>query len=133
VLEPVPSVCWRQRPFQHRAGGNEDRRHVHRGGGHHQAGAGLVAAAEQDDAVDRMGADRFLRLHRQQVAIEHAGRPQEALADALHRDDGGNPPACQMPRLISSMRCGKCAWQVWKSDQVERIAMTGLSLKSSSE
>ena len=38
-----------------------------------------------------------------------------------------------MPRLISSMRCGKCAWQVWKSDQVERIAMTGLSLKSSSE
>ena len=33
----------------------------------------------------------------------------------------GNPPACQMPRLISSMRCGKCAWQVWKSDQVERM------------
>ena len=39
----------------------------------------------------------------------------------------GKPPACQMPRFTSSIRCGKCAWQVLKSDQVDKIAMTGLS------
>src|SRR5476649_1988205 len=34
-----------------------------------------------------MVAYRLFCFHRQQVPIEHAGRTQEALADALHRDD----------------------------------------------
>jgi hypothetical protein len=37
----------------------------------------------------------------------------------------GNPPACQTPRFISSTRCLKWVWQVLRSDQVLRMAMTG--------
>ena len=50
------------------------------------AGHGLVAAAEQDGAVDRVRAQRFLGLHRQQVAIEHRARLHERLAERQHRD-----------------------------------------------
>jgi hypothetical protein len=55
VLEPVPSIqLSRKVPSQHGAGRHEDRGDVHRGRAHDQAGRGLVAAAEQHDAVDRV-------------------------------------------------------------------------------
>ncbi|MNC92714.1 hypothetical protein D3C83_91870 [compost metagenome] len=38
----------------------------------------------------------------------------------------GKPPACQTPRLTSSARWRKCVWQALMSDQVLRMAMTGL-------
>ena len=43
----------------------------------------------------------------------------------------GKPPACQTPRLTSSARVRKCAWQGLASLQVLRIAITGLPRKSS--
>ena len=43
----------------------------------------------------------------------------------------GKPPACQTPRLTSSARMRKWAWQGLASLQVLRIAMTGLPAKSS--
>ena len=39
-----------------------------------EAGRGLVAAAEQHRAVDRMRAQQLLGLHREEVAVEHGGR-----------------------------------------------------------
>ena len=47
---------------------------------------GLVAAAEQDDAVDRVAADRLLDVHRREVAEQHRGRPQARLAERHHRE-----------------------------------------------
>src|SRR5258706_9924582 len=43
----------------------------------------------------------------------------------------GKPPACQMPRLISSARTRKCAWHWLMSLHVLTIAITGLPAKSS--
>ncbi len=37
----------------------------------------------------------------------------------------GKPPACQTPRFTSSTRCLKCVWQVFASDQVLMMPMTG--------
>ena len=77
--EPEPS-CW---PLpvaaQHRARPAEDGRQPHGDGAHQQAGRGLVAAAEQDRAVDRMGAQQLLGLHGEEVAIQHGGRLDERL------------------------------------------------------
>ena len=38
----------------------------------------------------------------------------------------GKPPAWNTPRLTSSTRSLKCAWHWLMSDQVFRIAITGL-------
>ena len=82
---------------QHRPGGHEDRRQVRAGRAHHQRRDGLVAAAEQDDAVGGVGAQRFLGVHREQVAIEHRARLHERLAERqdrdLHREAAGLPDA----------------------------------------
>jgi hypothetical protein len=42
----------------------------------------------------------------------------------------GKPPACQTPRFTSSTRCLKCEWHWLTSDQVLRIAITGLPAQS---
>jgi len=38
----------------------------------------------------------------------------------------GKPPACHTPRFTCSARLRKWVWQVLRSDQVLRMAMTGL-------
>ncbi len=43
----------------------------------------------------------------------------------------GRPPACSTPRFTSSTRSLKCMWQGCASDQVLRIAITGLPAQSS--
>src|SRR5258707_1773789 len=43
----------------------------------------------------------------------------------------GKPPACQMPRLISSTRWGKCVWHCARSLHVLMMPITGLPRKSS--
>ena len=43
----------------------------------------------------------------------------------------GKPPAIRMPRLTSSTRVLKCAWQGCRSDQVLTMAITGLPVHSS--
>ena len=49
------------------------------------AGRGLVAAAHQHAAVDRVGAQQLLGLHRQEVAVEHRGRLLEVLRQRHRR------------------------------------------------
>ena len=65
---------------QHRAGGNIDGRDAGAGRAEQKSGRGLVAAAHQRDAVERVRADELLRLHREEIAIEHRRR--------LHLDFG---------------------------------------------
>ncbi len=38
----------------------------------------------------------------------------------------GKPPACHTPRLTCSARSRRCMWHGFSSDQVLRMAMTGL-------
>ncbi len=76
---PVPVAA------QHRAGRHVDCRNPHADGAHDQAGRGLVAAAEQHRAVNRMATQQLLRLHRQEVAIEHGRRLHERLGKRHRR------------------------------------------------
>ena len=69
----------------HRSGRAEDDRQVHRERPHQKAGRGLVAAAEQHCAVDRMRAQQFLAFHRQEVAVEHGRRLDHDFADRQRR------------------------------------------------
>ncbi len=46
-------------------------------------------------------------------------------------NSSGKPPACHTPRLTASARSRRCWWQGLMSDQVLRIAMTGLPRCSS--
>ena len=70
---------------EHRPAGDDERGQIAAGRAHHQRRRGLVAAAEQDDAVDRVAADRFLDVHAHEVAEQHRRRPQVRLAE---RGDG---------------------------------------------
>ena len=51
--------------------GDHDRRHAGAGRAHQLRGHRLVAAAEQDDRVERVRADALLDVHRHEVAVEH--------------------------------------------------------------
>src|SRR5690606_24854214 len=79
-------------PAEHHDGGQVDG-----GGGHQQGRDGLVAAAEQHDAVDRVGAQHLLGGHGGEVAPEHGGGPDVGLADGdggqVERDSAGRPDA----------------------------------------
>jgi hypothetical protein len=90
------------------------------------AGRGLVAAAHQHAAVDRMAAQQLLGLHRQQVAVEHGGRLLERLRQRhrrhLDREAARLPDAAL--HLLGALR--KCEWQGLMSLQVLMIAITGL-------
>ena len=70
---------------QHRSAGHHDGGDVGAGGAHQLRGRGLVAAAQQHHAIDGIGADGFLDVHRHQVAVEHGCRFHEHLAQR----DGG--------------------------------------------
>ena len=58
---------------QHRTRGQIDQRHPGRDCAHHQTRRCLVTAAHQHHAVQRVRADHFFSLHRQQIAVKHRG------------------------------------------------------------
>ena len=65
---------------QHRPAGADDGGHIAAGGTHQEGRGGLVAAGHQDHAVDGIAADRFLDVHRGEIAEQHGGRAEVALA-----------------------------------------------------
>ena len=71
---------------QHRPAREHDRRHVARRGTHQQRRRGLVAAGHQHHAVDRVAADRLLDVHGREIAEQHRGRAEIALAVREHRE-----------------------------------------------
>src|SRR3954465_9577160 len=60
-------------PAELRAAGHANGRQVGACGAHQQRGGGLIAAHQQHDAIERMGADILFDIHGRQVAIEHRG------------------------------------------------------------
>ena len=74
---------------QHRPGRHVDRRQAHRDRAHDQAGRGLVAAAHQHRAVDRMAAQQLLAFHGEEVAVEHGRRFDERLGQRHRRQLDG--------------------------------------------
>ena len=70
---------------EHRPAGDADGRQVARRRAHQQRRRGLVAAHQQHDAVERIGADRLLDVHRGLVAEQHRRRAHQRLAEAHHR------------------------------------------------
>ncbi len=70
---------------QHRPRRQIDRGDVHAGRAQQQRRRGLVAAAHQHHAVDGMAAQQFLRVHCQQIAVEHGGRLQQRFRQRQRR------------------------------------------------
>ena len=97
--EPEPSVLAVPVAAQHRTGRHEDRRHAGADRAQDQAGRGLVAAAHQHDAVDRLRADQFLGLHGEEVAIEHRRRLDRALRQRDRRQFDGKAAGHQHAAL----------------------------------
>src|SRR6185369_10794313 len=71
---------------QHRAARDADRGEVDARGPHEERGCRLVAAHQQHDAVERVGADRLLHVHARQVAIEHRGGTKQRFPEGHHRE-----------------------------------------------
>ena len=80
--EPEPSTLPCQLPRSIGPAGRKIAGQVRAGRAHQQRRRGLVAAAHQHRAVDRMAAQQLLDVHRQHVAVEHGGRLDEVLATA---------------------------------------------------
>ena len=68
-------------PDHHRAHRNDDGRQVGADRGHDLRRQRLVAAADHDHRVHRLGADHLLGIHRHQVAQIHRGRKRKAFGD----------------------------------------------------
>ena len=94
---------------QHRAGRHVDRRHAHADRAHDQARRGLVAAAHQHRAVDRMAAQQLLGLHGEEVAIEHGRRFDHRLGERHRRQLDRKAAGLQTPRFTSSARVAQMA------------------------
>ena len=73
-------------PDHHRPDRNDDRRQVGADRGHDLRRQGLVAAADHDDRVHRLGADHLLGVHRHQIAQIHRGRMRKAFGDRDGRE-----------------------------------------------
>ena len=94
---PEPTSSSRQLAVQHRAAGHADRRQVDARRAHQLRRRRLVAAAQEHDAVERVGAQRLLDVHRHEVAPEHRRRLHHRLAERhrreLERQAAGLPDA----------------------------------------
>ena len=71
---------------QHRPGDELHAGDIQAGSGHQLRGDGLVAAADHQHRVHRLGAAHLLRVDGGQVAEEHGGRVGEALVDRHRRE-----------------------------------------------
>ncbi len=68
-------------PDHHRPDGNDNGRQIGRDRGHDLRRQGLVAAADHDNGVHRLGADHLLGIHRHQIAQIHRGRMRKTFGD----------------------------------------------------
>ena len=86
---PDVAAAGQRLPFvvaaKHRAGRHEDRGKIHCRRTHDQAGHGLVAAAEQHHAIDRIRPQQLLGLHRQEIPIEHRRRLHQRFTERDNR------------------------------------------------
>ena len=105
LLVVVPAIRARAELFpapvtgEHRAAGYDDRRDVRRARAHDRCRVGLVTAGQQYDAVERVGADRLLDVHRHQVAVQHRRRLHQRLAEGHHRKLAREAAGLEHPAL----------------------------------
>ena len=114
-------------PAQHRSAGHHDGRNIRAGRAHQLRGRGLVAAAEQHHAIERIGADGSLPRP-SPSGCDRAWRwacmnisPSEMVGNS-----SGKPPAAQTPRFTASATVRRCALQLFSSLQELQMPMTGL-------
>ena len=82
---------------EHGASGEDDGGEIDTGCGHDLGRKILVAAADKDNGVHRLGSDHLLSVHGEEVAEEHRGGVGEALTDRNggehHRQSAGKQDA----------------------------------------
>ena len=122
----TPAIGTRAEPLaivargQHRSGDEPDRRHARRRCAHQLRGNGLVAAADQNDCIQRLRPAHFLDVHRHEVAIHQTRGMEEDFAEgdrrkrerqatggehaALHRVDQLGEMAMAIVQIGSSAR-----------------------------
>ncbi len=72
--------------LDHRPAGHVDHRDVHAERPHEQPRRGFVTAAQQHRAINRIGPQHLLRLHRQKIAVKHRRRLRQHLPRRHHRN-----------------------------------------------
>src|SRR5207248_3896323 len=105
---------------------------------HHQRGCGLVAAAEQDDAVDRIRPDRFLYVHAREVPEEHRGRTDAGFAERHHgeleRQAAGFPyAALDVLGDLAEMRVARGQLRPRVADADDRTAVEHVRRKAAAD
>ena len=82
---------------KHGSGGDIDRGQIHADGAHQECGRCFVAASQQHAAIGGVGAQQFLGLHGEEVAVHHGGGLLKSFAESncghLHRETAGLPNA----------------------------------------
>ena len=116
---------------EHRTAGDHERGQVHRGRRHEQGRDRLVAAAEQDDAVDRVRPEELLGGHRGEVPPEHRRRPDQGLAEAhdrhVERDATRLPdPVGDAPGHVAEMAVARHQVRAGVGDGDVRAAIEGV-------
>ena len=86
-------------PGAHRPRHHAQRREIGGDRRHQMAGDGLVAAARENHRVHRLGADHLLRLHREQVAVEHRGGREQDLGERRRRERQRKPAGLEHAAL----------------------------------
>jgi hypothetical protein len=71
---------------EHWSPGNDDRRHVGARRAHDAGRSRLVAPRQQDNSVQRIGANALLDIHRHEIAVQHRRRFHERLAERHDRE-----------------------------------------------
>ena len=113
---------------QHRSTGYADRRQVARRRAHQQRRRGLVATHHQHDAVEGIGADRLLDVHRRLVAEQHRRGPHQRFAQAHHRKLDGEATGIEdavahVLRQFAEMRVARCCLRPRVADADDRPAV----------
>jgi hypothetical protein len=78
-----------------------------------------------------MAAQQLLRLHRQEIAIEHGRRLDERLGQRHRRQLDRKAAGLQHAALDVLARARRCAWQALISLQVLMMPITGRPAQSS--
>ncbi len=101
--------------LEHRPARDHDRRDIGAGRAHQLGRRGLIAAAQQHHAIDRVGLDHLLHVHGHQVAVEHGGGLDQHLAERdrgeLQRQAAGLPDAA-LDRLGDDPQVGVAVGQL---------------------
>ncbi len=94
-----PDIAALELAGQHRSPRHYNRRDVYTARTHHQGRSSLVTTTHQDDAIDRICANRLLHVHADEVSKQHGRWFHKGFAERHHRKLDGKTTGLINPAL----------------------------------